>query len=84
MSLVVQICGYSVTRKHSNKNRNVAAHIPAGPPQVSPPAPPQHPSPLSGKGMNVIHQKISPFTQIWETLLLLLSHFSYVRLCVTP
>ena len=72
MSLVVQICGYSVTRKYSNKNRNVAALIPAGPPQESTTPsehrPPQHPSPLSGKGMNVMHQKISPFTQIWETL----------------
>ena len=66
MSLVVQICGYSVTWKYINKNRNVAALIPAGPPQMSTPS--QYPSPLSGKGMNVMHQKISPFTQIWETL----------------
>ena len=39
VSLVAQTPGYSVTRKHSNKNRNVAALIPAGSPQVSPPPP---------------------------------------------
>ena len=46
MSLVVQMCGYSVTHKHSNKNRNVAAQSPSSPP------PPSHSShPLGPQGL---------------------------------